>query len=127
MQSSWSKKQEKIFDKYLDTNISIYAIENHPKYGESCKRILQDVESAKLKVCSSMLVLVEFLSVLKKINEILENRRRETLDIRKNIDAVLSLPIVWFDLNFLIIKRASEYEFNVSGVDYIHVASMELN
>jgi len=74
-----------------------------------------------------MLVLVELLSVLKKINEILENRRRETLDIRKNIDAVLSLPIVWFDLNFLIIKRASEYEFNVSGVDYIHVASMELN
>ena len=113
--------------KYLDTNIIIYAIENHPKYGESCKKILQDVESSKLKACSSMLVLVEFLNVLNRINKILENRGKKKLDTRKNIDAVLSLPIIWLDLNFLIIKRASEYEFNVSGVDYIHIASMELN
>ena len=113
--------------KYLDTNVIVYAIENHPEYGKSCKKILKDVESGKLKACSSMLVLVEFLNVLKKINKILEERGEKKLDIRKNIDALLSLPIVWFELNFMIIKRASEYEFNVSGVDYIHIATMELN
>jgi hypothetical protein len=33
--------------KYLDTNIIAYAIENHPKYGERCKKILEDIESEK--------------------------------------------------------------------------------
>jgi hypothetical protein len=40
---------------------------------------------------------------------------------------VLSLPLVWWDLNFFIIKRAAEYDFNVSGVNFVHIASMELN
>lgn len=111
---------------YLDTNIIIYAIENHLKYGNACKKILLDIESGKLKVCSSMLVLVEFINVLTKLNKILEKDKTK-LDIKKNIDAILSLPIVWFDLNFFIVKKASEYEYNVSGVDYIHIASMELN
>lgn len=111
---------------YLDTNIIIYAIENHPKYGNACKKILLDVESGKLKVCSSMLVLVESINVLTKINKVLKKKGKE-LNIKKNIDAILSLPIVWFDLNFFIIKRGAEYDYNVSGVDYIHIASMELN
>jgi len=111
--------------KYLDTNIIIYAIENHPKYGKACKKILLDVESSKLKVCSSMLVLVETINVLTKINRTLEDK--EKLDVRSNIDAILSLPIVWLDLNFFVIKRAAEYEYKISGVDYIHIASMELN
>lgn len=112
---------------YLDTNIIIYAIENSAKYGKACKKILLDIESGKLKVCSSVLVLVEIINVLTKINKILREEKDRELDIRKNIDAILSLPIVWFDLNFFIIKKASEYEYKVSGVDYIHIASMELN
>ena len=52
---------------------------------------------------------------------------KEKLNIRKNIDAILSLPIKWIELDFAIIRRASEYQFKVSGIDYIHVASMELN
>lgn len=113
--------------KYLDTNIIVYALENHPKYGKSCKKILSNIESEKLKVCSSILVLVEFLNVLTKINKILKKENKKQLDIAKNVDAVLSLPIVWFDLNFFTIKRASSYDFSVSGVDYIHIATMELN
>jgi predicted nucleic acid-binding protein len=113
--------------KYLDTNILIYAIENHPKYGKACKRILSDVESGKIKVCASFLVLVEFLNVLVKINKVLKRRRERLLDLRKNVDAVLSLPIIWYDLNFFLIKHASEYDYDVSGVDYVHIATMELN
>lgn len=33
--------------------------------------------------------------------------------------------IIWFD--FSIIKRASEYTYPITGVDYIHIATMEIN
>jgi hypothetical protein len=48
---------------------------------------------------------------------ILEVAQKEKLNIRKNIDAVLSLPIKWIELDFAIIRRASEYQFKVSGID----------
>ncbi|KPV64110.1 MAG: tRNA(fMet)-specific endonuclease VapC [Candidatus Bathyarchaeota archaeon BA2] len=113
--------------KYLDTNVIIYAIENHPKYGEKCKDLLKDIENAELEVCASTLVLVEVINVLCKLNRILEKAQKKKLNIRKNIDAILSLPIKWVELDFAIIRRASEYQFKVSGIDYVHVASMELN
>jgi predicted nucleic acid-binding protein len=112
--------------KYLDTNVIIYAIESHPKYGEKCKDILKAVEKAELEVCASTLILVEVINVLCKLNRILEEARKEKLNIRKNIDALLSLPIKWIELDFAMIRRASEYQFKVSGIDYVHVASMEL-
>lgn len=113
--------------KYLDTNVIIYAIESHPKYGEKCKDILKAVENAELEICASTLILVEVINVLCKLNMILEAAHKEKLNIRKNIDAMLSLPIKWIELDFAIIRRASEYQFRVSGTDYLHVASMELN
>lgn len=113
--------------RYIDTNIIIYAIANDVKYGTACKRILMDLEAGKLKACASVLVLAETLNVLTKINRMLAATGKAELDIRKNIDAILSLPIVWFDLNFLIIKKAAEYKYKISGVDYLHIASMELN
>lgn len=111
---------------YLDTNIIIYAIENHPKYGDKCTDILRDIEFGKLKVHCSILVLVEVLNVLTKLNKLLSKENKQ-LDIRKNIEAILSLPITWLDLDFFIIKRAAEYNYAVSGVDYIHAASMEIH
>ena len=112
---------------YVDTNVIIYAVANDAKYGAACKRILLDLETGKLKACASVLVLVETINVLTKINKLLDVAGKAELDIRKNIDAILSLPIIWFDLNFLVIKRAAEYKYKVSGVDYVHIASMELN
>ena len=47
--------------------------------------------------------------------------------IADNIAAVLSLPIIWIDLDILIIETASRYEYSVNGVDYVHIASMETN
>jgi len=112
---------------YLDTNVIIYAIENHPKYGKKCKQIMEDIESEKLKAYCSVLVLVEIINVITKLNKLLKNQKEKPLDIKKNIDAVLSLPITWLDLNFAVVKRASEYSYNISGIDYAHIASMELN
>lgn len=112
---------------YLDTNIIIYAIENHPKYEKKCKNILEDIESEKLKAGCSVLVLVEIINVLTKLNKVLKEKKERTLDTRKNIDAVLSLPIIWLDVNFAVIKKASDYDYNMPGADYVHIATMELN
>lgn len=112
---------------YLDTNIIVYAIENHHTYGKKCKRILEDIESEKTKASCSLLVLVELIHVLGRLNKVLAAQKEKPLDMRKNIDAVLSLPLVWFDVNFAVIRRASEYDYRISGVDYIHVSTMELN
>ncbi len=112
---------------YLDTNIIVYAIENHPKYGKACKKILEDIEARRLEASASVLILVELINVLVKLNKILKRRGKKPLSIKENILAVLSLPIVWVDLDLLIIEKASEYTFEINGVDYIHVASMEVN
>ena len=112
---------------YVDTNIFVYAIENHPRYGRSCKKILEDIESEKLKVFCSVLVLVELINVLKKLNSILSRQGKKELSIKDNIAAVLSLPITWIDLDFLTIETASAYTFDINGVDYIHIASMTVN
>ena len=113
--------------KYLDTNVIIYAIENNSKYGNKCKNILEQIQNKKLEVCCSIMVLIEILNVLNKINHIFEKENKEILKIEDNIDAILNLPIVWYDLNFLIIKHASKYDFKISTMDFIHVATMELN
>jgi predicted nucleic acid-binding protein len=65
--------------------------------------------------------------VLTKINKIIKSKKENELDIKENINAILSLPITWIDLSLFIIKLASEYNYNISGVDYIHIASMEVN
>ncbi len=112
---------------YVDTNVFVYAVENHPKYGQSCKRILEDIEGGRLEASCSILVLVELINVLKKINAILSRQGKKKLNIKDNMDAVLSLPIAWIDLDLLIIERASSYTYDMNGVDYIHVSSMEIN
>ena len=113
--------------KYLDTNIIVYAIENHPKFGKECKKILKEIQNSRLEVGCSMLVLIELINVLKKINKKLREDGGRNLDIKKNIDAILSLPIIWFGIGIIVIKRASEYDFSVTGIDYIHISTMELN
>ena len=112
---------------YLDTNVLVYAIENHPKYGKACKRILEDIEAGRLKALSSVLVLVELISVITKLNKILKKEKQKPLRLRENIGAVLSLPITWVDLDFLVIERASEYDYEINGADYVHLASMEIH
>ena len=112
---------------YLDTNVIVYAIENHPKYGNSCKKLLLEIESGKLKVSSSIFVLVELIGALNKINKLLLNEKKAAVSIEENINAVLSYPIVWHDLNFITIRKASEYEYNIRTADYMHIATMQLN
>ena len=59
---------------YIDTNIFVYAIENHPKYGKSCARILSDIQEKRIKASSSILVLVELINVLVKLKSAFKQR-----------------------------------------------------
>ncbi|HLC84882.1 MAG TPA: type II toxin-antitoxin system VapC family toxin [Candidatus Nanoarchaeia archaeon] len=112
--------------KYLDTNVLGYALERHEKYGSACKRILQDIQDLKLEVCCSILVLSELLGVLAKINKALVKMDKPALNVRANIEAVLSLPITWVELTPFVITHAAGYSYSVPGADLIHFASMEL-
>jgi predicted nucleic acid-binding protein len=73
-----------------------------------------------------VLVLLELINMLKRINDA-ELRGGPKLSIEKNVQALLSLPIVWLDMDLAVIERASTYAFRVNGVDYVHIASMEIN
>lgn len=113
--------------KYVDTNIFIYAIENHPVYGRACKKILLDIQNEELKACASVLVLVEIVNVLARINRELKKRKQKPLDLEANLEAVLALPFVWFELDFFTIRKATECNYNIAALDYFHLASMEIN
>lgn len=112
---------------YIDTNIFIYAIEDHRVYGKKCGKIIFDIQDGKISACASVQVLVEIINVLVAMNKELKKQKREALDIKRNIELVISLPITWFDLDFLTIKKASEYQYGINGADYTHAASMEIN
>ncbi len=112
--------------KYIDTNVFIYAIENHDMYGKPCKKILNDIQDKNLDSCASMLVLVESINVLAKINKELKKTNQKTLIIGANLNAILSLPITWFELDFLTIRKAAEYSHNIATQDYFHLATMDI-
>ena len=108
---------------YIDTNVFVYAIENHPKYGAACKKILIDIMNKEIDAACSVIVLAELLNVLVKMRKLTGDK----LDVRKSINAVLSLPITWFDLNFFVLENAADYNYKISGIDYVHIATMEIH
>ena len=108
---------------YIDTNVFVYAIENHPKYGAACKKVLADIMDKKIDAACSILVLTELLNVLVKMRKLTKGK----LDVKGSVQAMLSFPITWFDMDFFVIENAAELGYNISGVDYVHVATMEIN
>lgn len=111
---------------YLDTNVLLYAIFKDEKYGRVCARILEAIESKRLKVGSSSLVLVEVMGALRKWNGTQRRGRKPTIDVTKNIEAILSLPIVWFDLTVYVVERANGYDYPIQTADCIHLATADL-
>lgn len=39
----------------------------------------------------------------------------------------MSYPITWFELEFLTIRKSTEYLYNIASTDYFHLATTELN
>ena len=71
---------------YIDTNIFVYAIENHPKYGASCKKILTDIMNKKIDSACSVIVLAELLNVLVRMRKLTSGK----LDVKKSMQAIVT-------------------------------------
>lgn len=102
-------------------------MEHHPTYGKPCEGILRDIESGQLDAICSRLVLVEFVHVLVRLNQKLEEQRREEFNVPELTDALLALVPNWAELDDAIVKRASHYTVRVNPPDYFHIATMEIH
>ena len=101
---------------YVDTNIFDYVALRHPKYGQACKRITDDIRDGRLRAYCSFLVPIEILGSLGRID--------------RKIAAGAILAFFSFSINMIplderIIREASKITME-TGVTYdaIHAASI---
>jgi len=101
---------------YIDTNIWIYAMIAHPKYGEKCREILKKIEDKRLKAAISTQVLGEVAGVLYS--------KYKVKDTTSQLNAVLSYPIEIYIVYPDAIRVAAEYarEYGITPYDGIHIA-----
>jgi len=104
---------------YIDTNIFIYAIIHHPSYGALCSRILRDLGKGLYKPYGSLLVAIELLGALSKINPSIA---------RKAVELYLALDMAILPLSEEIIDLSSIVNEVINvRYDAIHVALMMLH
>jgi predicted nucleic acid-binding protein len=101
---------------YIDTNIWVYAIIAHPKYGEKCKQILKKIEAKKLEAAISTQVLGEVAGVL--------YNKYKVKDTTSQLNAILSYPIDIYIVYPDTIRVAAEYarDYGITPYDGIHIA-----
>lgn len=101
---------------YVDTNIWIYAMIAHPRYGERCKEILSKIEAEELEAAISTQVLGEIAGVLYS--------KYKVKDTTSQLNAVLSYPMDVYIIHPDAIRVAAEYsrDYNITPYDGIHIA-----
>lgn len=70
---------------FIDSNIFIYAAQAHPKFGESCKKILEDIESGKLEAITSVLNIAEVTEFIDRNED-----RKASISV---LELLLALPM----------------------------------
>ena len=102
---------------YVDTNIFDYVALRHPKYGEACKRITDDIRDGKIEAYCSSLVPVEILGSLAGIDPQLSAGA---------VVAFFTFPIKLIPLDERILRDASRIMLESGlGYDSIHAAAMK--
>mgnify|MGYP001087336850 CR=1 FL=1 len=101
---------------YIDTNIWVYAILAHHKYGKRCGEILKELEVGQLKAVISTQVIAELAGVLYS--------QYGVRDTTGYIDAVLSYPLDIYLVYPDTIRAACEYarSYRILPYDGIHIA-----
>jgi len=101
---------------YIDTNVWIYAMTAHPRYGEKCKEILNEIETGKLEAAISTQVLAEVAGVLYS--------KYDLRDMTSQLNAMLSYPIEIYVVHPDVIRVAAEYarDYDILPYDGIHIA-----
>jgi len=104
--------------RFVDTNVFVYSLTNHPRYGETAKRILSRIEKGEAALTSTM-VLCEVSWVLEAMGE--------QGQIKPTLEKILSyryLRIVEFDADDLIAGANNMSLYNIDFNDGVNVSIM---
>ena len=101
---------------YVDSNIFVYSMFAHPRYGGVCKAIIDDLQDGVLVGTVSTLVPVEVMSAAVE-------RDPEKADLA--VTVIYSLPLEIFGVDHAILSLASNLalRYRLSGYDAVHLAT----
>ena len=106
-------------NRFVDTNVFIYAITGHPRFGEIAKAILDRIEAGEAAVTSTL--------VLCEVAWVLEAMGRQG-DIKVTLEKILSyraLEVVRFDMDDLLVGANIMAAYNIDFNDGVNAAIME--
>lgn len=104
---------------YLDTNVYVYVALKNINYFEKCKSILNDALTGKIFAYGSLLVAVELLGSISRINPQIA---------QEALKAYLSMPIHNLEITYETLQLSALVNTVVNiGYDSIHAATMIIN
>jgi len=104
--------------RFVDTNVFIYSITGHPRFGENAKRILKRIEQGEEAVTSTL--------VLCEVSWVLEAMGRQG-DIKSTLEKILSfrsLEVMGFDTDDILVGANNMELYGVDFNDGLNVAVM---
>ena len=105
--------------RFVDTNVFIYALTGHPKFGETAKRILERIEAGEVAVTST-LVLCEVAWVLEAMG-----RQGEVKSTLEKILSYTALEVAGFDEDDLLVGANNMLVCHIDFNDGVNTAIME--
>lgn len=102
--------------RFVDTNVFIYSITDHPQFGERAKRILERIEEGEEAVTTTL--------VLCEVSWVLEAMGRQG-DIKPTLEKILSfksLEIIGFDADDLLVGASNMQLYGVDFNDGLNIA-----
>lgn len=103
---------------FVDTNVFIYSITDHPRFGEKAKRILKRIEEGEEAVTTTL--------VLCEVSWVLEAMGRQG-DIKSTLEKILSyknLEVVGFETDDLLVGANNMRLYGIDFNDGLNVAVM---
>lgn len=104
--------------RFVDTNVFIYSITDHPKFGEISENILKRVEKEEKAVTTTL--------VLSEVSWILEAMGKQA-DIKPTLEKILSyenLEILEFDSDDLIVGSSNVQRYGIDFNNGVNAAVM---
>lgn len=104
--------------RFVDTNVFIYSITDHPRFGEKAKRILKRIEEGEEAVTTTL--------VLCEVSWVLEAMGRQG-DIKSTLEKILSyknLEVVGFETDDLLVGANNMRLYGIDFNDGLNVAVM---
>jgi len=105
--------------RFVDTNVFIYALTGHPKFGEAARGIFERVEAGEAAVTST-LVLCEVAWVLEAMG-----RQGEVKSTLEKILSYAALEVVGFDEDDLLVGANNMLFYHIDFNDGVNTAIME--